>query len=645
MEVDEEGWFNPLVYDGGARLSPRLKNLQGEELARMPPLRVQERKWEKRFVANGTTESETTGAALSSTGQQQHQHQHELRRFMLTGFMPTCRPAGMILPAGVREMCGQAYVELEVAPACDKDGTPIAWSEAAWPEPAKHRTRLEPWHRKWGDRWASPRDVVGRGLGPGGGESPLSLYYEVPDTNDISELLMHKMIKAGFSTMLRTAPELQYKITRELSSRLDVNIPLVQNFIRMLGKRTLQGRVLPWLAMQQGLAGYIISRSGSPDEREAMLRAAMRWMIRRIAHQTQRADHSDDCDVAREQQHRGDWASQHMTPEPLTAAATPLSAVERQTPDTGTAFATTTPDTGTAFAPTTERRETAGSAGLEGCSAATPESMFVLADRRTVCLDRKRPEFLGVRIFYRQPVNHLQESQHSDMWAAGSPGPAASSYPPAAVAPHTAPPPGRTRSQPTASLRTPRSEPLKAPPPSTGLRSRIWWAARAAAEQQQEDDAESDTEDEEWNAVYYLGHGGAREANAFVEKLREAGEFTHPGNVVTHVAKWPRTAVVCDVPSLSVYCVCGICMWYLYVNIYVQQQYILHGAGASGDGIYGRGLPSPSRRPAQHDTWCRWSSWCQLFAHAERLGTRLSRQRTDGVEVDHDAVVAALRSL
>ena len=85
-------------------------------------------------------------------------------------------------------------------------------------------------------------------------------------------------------------------------------------------------------------------------------------------------------------------------------------------------------------------------------------------------------------------------------------------------------------------------------------------AAGAAAEQQQEDDAESDTEDEEWNEVYYLGHGGAREANAFVENLREAGEFTHPGNVVTHVAKWPRTAVVCDVHSLSVYCVCGICM-------------------------------------------------------------------------------------
>ena len=227
-----------------------------------------------------------------------------------------------------------------------------------------------------------------------------------------------------------------------------------------------------------------------------------------------------------------------MTPEPLTAAVTPLSDAERQAPDTRTAFATTTAS-----------KETAGAVGLERCSEATPKSTFVLADRRTVCLERKRPEFLGVRIFYRQPVNHLQSSQDSNVWAAGSPGPVASSFPSVALAPHTAPPLGRTHSQPAASLRTPQSEPLKAPPPSTGLRSRIWWAARAAAHQQQEDDVESDTEDEEWNEVYYLGHGGAREADAFVENLREAGEFTQPGNVVTHVVKWPRTAVVCDVPA------------------------------------------------------------------------------------------------
>jgi hypothetical protein len=35
--VDEEGWFNPLVYDGGSRLSPRLKNLQVRSTICAPP--------------------------------------------------------------------------------------------------------------------------------------------------------------------------------------------------------------------------------------------------------------------------------------------------------------------------------------------------------------------------------------------------------------------------------------------------------------------------------------------------------------------------------------------------------------------------------------------------------------------------------
>jgi hypothetical protein len=542
--VDEEGWFNPLVYDGGARLSPRLKNLHGEELARMPPLRVQERKWENRFVSDGTAGSESAGAAMSSTEQQQ---QHELRRFMLTGFMPTCRPAGMILPAGVREMCGQAYVELEVAPAIDADGTLIPWSEAAWPEPAKHRTRLEPWHRKWGDRWASPRDAVGRGLGPGGGESALALYYEVPDTNDISELLMHKMVKAGFSTMLRTAPELQYKISRELSSRLDVNIPLVQNFIRVLGKRTLQGRILPWLAMQQGLAGYIISRSGSPEERESMLRAALRWMIRQITHQSQHVDYShghdeprDDRGAAQDQQNRRNRSFQHNTPESLGAPSTPISAVESPTSDTETTFIDSA---------TIGRQERAAPLGLERSRAESSQrstEMFVLGDRRTVCLKRMRPEFLGIRIFYRgQRPLHTQESQNGDMWTSMSPQTVKSAASSAPVAPHTAPPAGSRRA---ASLHTPRSVPLKGSQPSTGLRSRLWWAANATVEQQ-EDDGESETEEyDEWNEVYYLGNGGEDEAEAFVESLREAGEFTQPRNVLTHFVKWPRTAVICDVP-------------------------------------------------------------------------------------------------
>lgn len=236
----------------------------------MPPLRVQARKWERRFVTGDGAGSPSSSSSSSLSDEQQEQQQreeeeqqglHELRRFTLSGFMPTCRPAGYILPAGVREMCGQAYVELEVAPAIAPDGSPIAWSAAAWPEPAKHRMRLEAWHRKWGDRWAGPRSEIGRGLGPGGGEAALALYFEVPDTNDISEMLMHKMYKAGFSTMLRKAPEMQYKVTKELAARLDVNIPLAQNFVRMLCKRTLEGQILPWLATRQGLMGYILSRS------------------------------------------------------------------------------------------------------------------------------------------------------------------------------------------------------------------------------------------------------------------------------------------------------------------------------------------------------------------------------------------------
>ena len=52
------------------------------------------------------------------------------------------------------------------------------------------------------------------------------------------------------------------RITRlQLVARLDVNIPLAQNFVRMFCKRTLEGQILPWLATRQGLMGYILSRS------------------------------------------------------------------------------------------------------------------------------------------------------------------------------------------------------------------------------------------------------------------------------------------------------------------------------------------------------------------------------------------------
>ena len=108
--VDEEGWFNPLVYDGGARLRPRLKNLQGEELPQMPPLRVQERKWERRFVTSGSSAASPSASDPGETAGATQQQYHELRHFTLTGFMPTCRPAGIMLPAGVRELCGQVAI-------------------------------------------------------------------------------------------------------------------------------------------------------------------------------------------------------------------------------------------------------------------------------------------------------------------------------------------------------------------------------------------------------------------------------------------------------------------------------------------------------------------------------------------------------
>lgn len=451
----------------------------------------------------------------------------------------------MILPAGVRQMCGQAYVEVEVAPAIDADGTPIAWGEAAWPEPEKHRTRLEAWHRKWGDRWAGPKDVVaGRRQGPGGGESPLALFYEVPDTNDISELLMHKMVKAGFSTMLRTAPEMQYKITRELSSRLDVNIPLVQNFARMLCKRTLQGRILPWLATQQGLVGYILSHSGSPEERQAMLRAAVRWVICQIIQKRQHSapayghdDRIEQQDVWAQQDER-DETSQRASPEPLKATTPRVSAKDRSAPEGREVPLSSA---------MTDTRETPAVRGPERCTAESPppKATFLLGDQRKVYLERKRPDFLAVRIFYRC-VSHLQKSHDSGKWAAVSPRTTPASSSSASAAPQTEPP---SRRPYATGLRTPRSVPLKNPPPSTGLRSRLWWAASLSADQM-EDDTESESEEhEEWNQVYYLGNGGPHEANAFVESLREAGEFSQPENVVTRVVNWPQTSVVCDVPS------------------------------------------------------------------------------------------------
>ena len=364
--VDEEGWFNPLVYDGGARLRPRLKNLQGEELPRMPPLRVQERKWERRFVTSASSTAATpsedaTAGGGNGSGEVTQQQYHELRHFTLTGFMPTHRPPGMMLPAGVRELCGQSYVELEVAPATAEDGTPIAWSAAQWPEPAyTHRRRLEPWMRKWGNRWSGTGPVVVRGAGPGGGEAALALCFEVQDTNNISTMMMHRMIKDGFSQMLRVAPEMQFKVTRELVERRDVNLPLAKDFLKMFCKRTLEGQVLPWLATRQGVAGYMLSRAGTPDEREAMARAAVRWVIRRITQSEEGADEED---------------ADGLAAAVATAGGLGMAAVS-----------------------------------AESASGGAHSSSFILDDSRVVSLQRKRPEFLGVRISHRQRKEppHLQ---------------------------------------------------------------------------------------------------------------------------------------------------------------------------------------------------------------------------------------------
>ena len=187
--MDAEGWFNPLVYEGrgearGVRLRPRLKNLQGEELSEMPPLRIQDKKWEERFIS---------GASNSDDSEQRY---HELRHFTLTGFVPTCRPVGQMLPGGVRELCGQTYVEVEVASAFDpKTLKPVDWCDAKWPQPkSKRQRRPEPWMRKWGDRWTGTGALGARGHGPGGGTDDLALSFETAAT-DMPAMMMSRMRK------------------------------------------------------------------------------------------------------------------------------------------------------------------------------------------------------------------------------------------------------------------------------------------------------------------------------------------------------------------------------------------------------------------------------------------------------------------
>lgn len=64
----------------------------------MLPVRVQDPRWEARFVVGCQAGEE--------------QQQHELRVFTLTGFIPTHMAQGLMLPTGVREMCGAARVSL-----------------------------------------------------------------------------------------------------------------------------------------------------------------------------------------------------------------------------------------------------------------------------------------------------------------------------------------------------------------------------------------------------------------------------------------------------------------------------------------------------------------------------------------------------
>jgi hypothetical protein len=152
----------------------------------------------------------------------------------------------MMLPAGVRELCGQAYVEVEVAAARSDAGEAVAWRDAAWPLPsvksarARMKTRLSRELHRQGLKWGHTTQAS---AGKDHGESShtmgdgCGLAYAVKDTQDISAMLHHRMIKDGLAQMLRVAPEVQHKIMAALVERKDVNLKAATAFLRALVRR------------------------------------------------------------------------------------------------------------------------------------------------------------------------------------------------------------------------------------------------------------------------------------------------------------------------------------------------------------------------------------------------------------------------
>jgi hypothetical protein len=113
-------------------MRPTLRDSLGDAVCKMPPLLVQPKRWELRYVKEN---------------QQQDQQEKELRRFTLTGMTPSCSDKGMFLPDSIRDLCGQAYVQVQVAPEVRKGGTARSWEDVPWPEvkilPLEVATRVD----------------------------------------------------------------------------------------------------------------------------------------------------------------------------------------------------------------------------------------------------------------------------------------------------------------------------------------------------------------------------------------------------------------------------------------------------------------------------------------------------------------------
>ena len=256
------GWFNPLTFKAGSRLKPRLKDLDGNDLGKgagsevapkMPPLLIQSELWETRFVRNNIREPEGGHAVL--------QAESELRRFAISGMVPTCSGKGMLLPESIQELCGQTYVEVQVAPAFRKE----------WKDGRKD------WEELVEADWA-------KGLGWRSGlsdEAQLTALVPTKPT-DISQMMMHRVTKNGQAQLVKSAPILWQNLETELDGQKDTNIRLITEFASELAQRVGEKNILPTLADGQGLAGYVLARSGTAADRDELGREFARWMIGRF---------------------------------------------------------------------------------------------------------------------------------------------------------------------------------------------------------------------------------------------------------------------------------------------------------------------------------------------------------------------------